>query len=165
MAIKGCNFESQNYLKLSFTNIRGIRSNFVEYECFLESNSPDTLALCETNLDDSIDSDNFSMTGYLPLIRKDSITYMDGFIVHVKEGLPFARELSLENSTGFYLCCRLALLHLVSYFFFLYQSPSSSLCTVFDSTSSNIDEVISINLCANVFAFGDFNVHHKDWLF
>ena len=35
---------------------------------------------------------------------------------------------------------------------------------VFDSISSNIDEVLSINPSANVFLFGDFNVHHKDWL-
>ena len=34
----------------------------------------------------------------------------------------------------------------MSYFFFLYQSPSLSLCTVFDSISSNIDEILSINL-------------------
>ena len=38
------------------------------------------------------------------------------------------------------------------------------LCTVFDSISSNIDEVLSINPSANKFVFGDFNVHHKDWL-
>ena len=36
--------------------------------------------------------------------------------------------------------------------------------TVFDSFSSNIGEVFSINPYANVFVFGDFNVHHKDWL-
>ena len=35
---------------------------------------------------------------------------------------------------------------------------------VFDSTSSNIDEVLLINPSANVFVFGDFNVYHKDWL-
>ena len=38
------------------------------------------------------------------------------------------------------------------------------LCTVFDSISSNIDEVLSINPSANVFVFGDFNIHHKDLL-
>ena len=32
-----------------------------------------------------------------------------------------------------------------------------------DSISSNIDEVLPINPSANVFVFGDFNVHHKDW--
>ena len=52
----------------------------------------------------------------------------------------------------------------MSYFFFLYRSPSSALCTVFDSISSNIDQVLSINPSANIFVFGDFNVHHKDWL-
>ena len=39
-----------------------------------------------------------------------------------------------------------------------------SLRTVFHSISSNIDEVLSINPSANVFVFGDFKVHHKDWL-
>ena len=96
-ACKPDNFESHESLKLSYTNIRGLRSNFVDWESFLESNSPDILALCETNLDDSIDSGNFSVGGYLPLIRKDSSTHMHGLPVYVKEGLPFARELSLEN--------------------------------------------------------------------
>ena len=70
----------------------------------------------------------------------------------------------LEKTAASSLCFWLALLHSVSSFFFLYQSPSSALCTVFDSISSNIDEVLSINPSANVFVFGDFNVHHKDWL-
>ena len=39
-----------------------------------------------------------------------------------------------------------------------------SLCTVCDSISSNIDEVLLINPSANVFAFTDFNTHFKDWL-
>ena len=89
---------------------------------------------------------------------------MHGFAVHVKEGLPFARDLSLENSADSYLCFRLALIHSVSYFFFLQQSLSSALCTVFDSISSNIDEVLSINPSAIIFVFGDFNVDHEDWV-
>ena len=153
-ACKPDNFESHNSLKLSFTNIRGLRSNFVDCESFLESNSPDILALCETNLDDSIDSGNFSVRGYLPLIRKDSSTHMHGLTVYVKEGLPLAQDLSLENSADSYLCFQLALLHSVSYFFLLYQSPSSSLCTVFYSISPDINEVLSINPSANVLVFG-----------
>ena len=97
-ACKPDNFESHNSLKLSFMNIWGLSSNFVDREFFLESNSPDILALCETNLNDSIDSGNFSVRGYLPLIRKDSSTHMHGLAVYVKEGLPFARDVSLENS-------------------------------------------------------------------
>ena len=98
------NFKSHNSLKLSFANIRGLRSIFVDCESLLESNSPDILALCETNLDDSIDSGNFSVRGYLPLIRKDSGTHMHGLAVYVKEGLPLAQNLSLENSADSYLC-------------------------------------------------------------
>ena len=89
---------------------------------------------------------------------------MHGLAVYVKEGFPFAWELSLENSADSYFCFRPALLHSASYFFFLYRSPSSSLRTVFDSKSFNIDEILLINPSANVFVFGDFNVHHKDWL-
>ena len=119
-ACKPDNFESHNSLKLSFTNIRGLRSNFVDCESFLESNSPDILALCEANLNDSIDSGNFSVRGYLPLIRKDSSTHMDSLAVYVKEGLPFARDVSPENSADSYLCFRLASLHSVSPLFFLH---------------------------------------------
>ena len=80
------------------------------------------------------------MRGYLTLIRKDS-----SLAVYVKEGLPFARDVSLENSADSYLYFRQVLLYSVSYFFFFYQSASSSLSMVFDSISSSKDEVLSIN--------------------
>ena len=64
---------------------------------------------------------------------------MHDLAIYVKEGLPFALSLSLENSADSYLCFTLALLLPVSYFFFLYRSPSSALCMVFDSISSNIE--------------------------
>ena len=89
---------------------------------------------------------------------------MHGLAVYVKEGLPFDRDFSLKSSADSYLRFQQALLHSVSYFFFLCRSPSSSLCTLFGSISSNIDEVLSINPSTNVFVFGDVNVHHKDWL-
>ena len=79
---------------LTFTNIQGLHSNFVDCEYFLDSNSPDILALCEINLDVSINFGNFSVRDYLPLIRKDG---------YEKEGLPFAQDLSLENSADSYL--------------------------------------------------------------
>ena len=76
---KGCtpdNFESHNSLKISFKNVRGFHLNFVECEPFRVSSSHDILDLCETILDDSIDSGNFYMTGYLPIIQKDSTTHI-----------------------------------------------------------------------------------------
>ena len=130
-----------NSLKLSFKNIQGLPSNFVDCESFLELNSPDILALCETNLDDLIDYHNLSVRGYLPLIWKDSSAHMHFLTVYVKEGIPFAWDLSLENSVD--SCFWAALLPSVSYSFFLYQSPSLSLCTVY-SISSFMDEVLKL---------------------
>ena len=42
---------------------------------------------------------------------------MHGLAVYVKEGLPFAQDISLENSADSDLCFQLALPHSVSYFF------------------------------------------------
>ena len=158
---KADNFESHNALKLSFTNIWGLHSNFVDCESFLQSNSPDILALCETNLDRSADSGTFSVTGYLPSLQQDSSTHMHGLAVYRKEGPPYVWDLSLENSADSCLCFWLALLHTVSYFFFLYQSLSSSLCTIFESISYSMDEALSINPSANVCVFGKINIHHS----
>ena len=45
----------------------------------------------------------------LAIFRMDSVTHTNGFAVYVKEGLPFAWDLSLEYSENC-LCFRLALL-------------------------------------------------------
>ena len=71
-------------------NIQSLCKSFVECEYFLGSNSLDIVALCDTNLDDSINSGNFSVRGCLPLIQRDSTTHMHGFVVYVKQGYPFA---------------------------------------------------------------------------
>ena len=47
--------------------------------------------------------DNFSVRIYLPLIWKDSVTHIHGLAVYVKEGLPFAWDLYLENSAHSYM--------------------------------------------------------------
>ena len=83
------NFEPHNSRKLSFINIQGLCSNFIECESFLESNSHGILALHETNIDDSIDSSNISVNCYLPLIQKDFVTHMHDLAVYLKEGVPF----------------------------------------------------------------------------
>ena len=103
----------------NFSNIQSLQSNFVEYESFLEWNSTDIKLgwfnlfwqfLCEKLF-------SFNLKGF-----------MHDLAVYVKEGLAFAHDLSLENSSGSYLCFQLASHHLAFYFFLLYQSRSSSLC-------------------------------------
>ena len=78
-----CSLEKTKFIKRYFSSENTDTFKFLLFDCesFLEPNSPDILALCETNLDDSIDSGNFSVRGYLHLIRKDSSTYMHGLAV------------------------------------------------------------------------------------
>ena len=61
--------KSPTPLTISFSNICGLRSNFSDVESFLCQNSPDILALCETNLNSDIPSGDFLVPGYLPLSR------------------------------------------------------------------------------------------------
>ena len=125
------NFEPHKFRKLRFNNIWDVPSNFLVRKSFFASNSPDILVLCQTNFDDSFDSETSSMRGYLYLIRRNSITDMHGFAVYVKEGLPFAKDLSPKNSVNSCLCFRLALRYSVLYFFFLYRGNLLSLYTQF----------------------------------
>ena len=66
---------------------------------------------------------------------------------------------TLENSADSYVLTWFTSLSVL----LLFPLSSLSLCMVFDSISHNINEVLSINPSANVFVFGDFNIHHKDW--
>ena len=155
-----------NSLKLSFANIWvwGLRFNFVDCKFFLESNCPDILTLCETNLDDSIDSSNISGRGYLPLIRKDSNTHMHGLTVYVKEGLSFAWDVSLENSADSYLCFWLALFHAVlTSFPYIDHLPHlyAWFLILFHLTQIKFSQSTHLLF---FFVFGDFNIYHKDWL-
>ena len=126
----------------------------MECTSFLESNAPYILALCETNLDDSIDSGNFSVSGYLHLI----CYYSCAWSCRLCE-----RRASFCTGPTSRKLCRFLLMFLtgftsVFYFFFLYRSTSSCLCTVFYSIPPKIDEVLLINPSANAFVFGDFKV-------
>ena len=138
------------------TNIRGLRSSFVEYEYILDSK----LSWRSCSVWDKLGWLNwfwqFLSEGLSSFNRK-------GFYYSCA-GLSFAQDVFLKNSAYSYLCFRLALLHSASDFDFLYRSPSSSLCTVFDVISYIIDDVLSVSSFVNVFVFGDFNVYHQDWL-
>ena len=150
---KGCKQdELHNSVKLSFTNILGLHSNFVECESFLESFSPNILALCETNLHESADSANFFVRGYFPLIEKDSVMVLQ----FVRRNIFLSSRDLLMFSTAF-ISFSVLLLFPLSITFFIFMHG-------FHAISSNIDEVILINPSATVFAFEDFTVHHKDWL-
>ena len=119
----------------------------------------DILALCETTLDDSIDSGNFSVRVYLSLIQKNYFVHTwSCSLCEIRTS--FCMGL-ISRKLFRFVCFGLDLLHSVPYFFSLYWSPSSSLCTVFEAASSNVDEVISINLFAKFFFLKIFISYFK----
>ena len=61
-----------------------------------------------------------------------SVTHVHGLSVYVKEGASFYRLIS--GKIWRFLCFWQALLHSLLYFFFCCQSPSSSLCIIFDAS-------------------------------
>ena len=74
---------------------------------------------------------------------------------------PFACELFFENSGDSCLCFQLVVLHSVP---FSSINHRIFLCALFDVVSPNIDKFPLINQSANVFAFGDITVRHKQCL-
>ena len=96
---------NHNSLNFGFTNIWGIRSDFDGSESLLESKFPNILALCETNLEDTIDSENVSVGGYPSLFRKYCVTHMHGLVLWGHPWGTFARRggrWSSENRTSSY---------------------------------------------------------------
>ena len=92
------NFESHNSLKLSFTNIRGLFSNFIGHESSLKSNSTSILALCKTDLEESTDSREISVRVFFLEFARTLL------IICVV--LQFMGRISLENPD---ICFRLVL--------------------------------------------------------
>ena len=85
------NLESYNSLKLSFTNIWGLHSNYVGCESFLESNFPDILAYVtqtwKTQLIPAISGWGF--TFLLFDVQKNSVTHMHSLKVYAKSDFLF----------------------------------------------------------------------------
>ena len=95
------NFKSHNSLKASFTNIQGLCYNFVEYESFLGSNSPEILALCEANLYDPIETTWTFLLGCLTVTLTALLFWIYLFLLTLifNNGFP---------SIGIFWCCCLS---------------------------------------------------------
>ena len=94
----------------------------------VKTNSSNIFTLCKTELENPINSCNFYQRGYLPSIQMAS-AHMYDLAIYEKEKLPFAHDLSLENSGDFYLSFNLVLLQSVSSFPSI--DHSSLLCAKF----------------------------------
>ena len=88
---------------------------------------------------------------------------MHGLGVYIKDGLPCARDTSHEDLNSPFMCFHMTLLHSTTYLFFLYR-PQNEGSSVFNSIAKQIDNILIHHPSANICVFGDFNVHHVQWL-
>ena len=86
-------------------------------------------------------------------------------IEKVKGRVTFAPDLSLENSEDSYsFFWQTCFFHCLTFFYLFFIIHPLLLSAVLDGALSITDMVLSVNLYANLFVFGKFNIHHKDWL-
>ena len=116
-------------------------------------------SLCETNLDGSIDS-GICVMGYLPLIRKDPVNHAHILAVYVNEGLHFS-----QISRKLYGFLFIFWTGFTSFSVFFYSINHLFLFVRFLMRFHLTQMRFSWSThYTNVFVFGDFNIHHKDWL-
>ena len=116
------------------------------------------MVLCETIMDDSIDFGNFSIRG------SERFSYSYEWSCSLWErGASFYKELISRKLPAFLFMFSTDFTSF-SVLFFFPLSITFIFMSMFDTVLSNINEVISINISANGFVFGDFNVCHRDWI-
>ena len=148
-------------VSISFSNIRGLRSNFSEVTQFVKDKAPDLLAVSETKLDPSILSEEVTPDGYV-LHRQDKAP-CHGLAVFVKPNLPLVRLTDYEDPRHEFLAFVTHFDGSTLILFFIYRSPSVN-SEVFDVVSDKIDILMTKYPSAEIAVFGDFNVHHAEWL-
>ena len=151
----------QKKLTISFSNIRGLRSNLAELTQFLRAESPDILAVSETRLAPDIQSSEVTPDGYV-LHRLDKAP-CHGLAVYTKPSLPLVHMSEHEDSRFEFLSFVAHLKKSTLLLFFLYRSPSAT-CEILDVISDKLDNLLAKYPSAQVAIFGDFNVHNKEWL-
>lgn len=148
-------------LTISFSNIRGLRSNLLEVENFLSARAPDIFAVSETRLDANIPSSEVTPDGYV-LHRLDRAP-CHGLAVFSSPNLPIVRLTEYEDQEHEYVAFVAHFEGSTQLLFFLYRSPSAN-SEIFDVLSDKIDTLLGKYPAAEVVVFGDFNVHNVEWL-
>jgi len=148
--------------KLNFCNIRGLHSNFAFVEHHQSTTKPHILALTETQLATDASSMPFNVSNYT---LYPSFRFKGGLCVYSRLDLPLTRIYALENPNFDVVWLKVCFSSLTKYLCCLYRSPNSdNFLNLFDYLNDTIEHVISSSPLSEVTLFGDFNVHHMEWL-
>ena len=147
---------------ISFINICGLNKNLNSVHHYLQSCKPLILFLTETQISHKTSTKHLQCPGY-ELIS--SFRLHGGVCAYVRSTLACTRLPALEKGKPDILWLKLALKSTTKFICCIYRSPSdNSFNELFDSISSQIDELVSGFPSAEVIVLGDFNVHNREWL-
>ena len=124
---------------ISYTNIRGLQSNFPELQSHILQTKPDVLFVCETGHLNDLGS--LRVDGYNDPTKKDDSRHGHGLAIYIKNDFPCSRASSYEDPSLPYMCFRVALLQSTAFIFTLYR-PQTDGIAIFDSIAEKIDLIL-----------------------
>ena len=161
-SVSGATYDLDSQFLLSFSNVRGLSSNFASVEHYLLSSMPNILFLTETQVSADVSVDTFSIPNYtlFPLFR-----FKGGVCAYAHSSTPVTRLSHFESHNFDALWLKLVISSGPKFICCVYRSPNSNnYSDFFDYLTLQFESIITHNPEAEVIFLGDFNVHHSDWL-
>lgn len=154
----------QNKFTASFTNIRGLRTNWESVENSLTTVRPHIFFLSETFLNNKLDDDLFAIPGY-SLIRRDRPdgSSWGGIALYFSDNFTATRQPEYEHPQHEMICLKLSLPGRTVFMFCIYRPPSSD-DSIYDVIAEHIDTIQGISPRSEIIVLGDMNAHHEEWL-
>lgn len=158
---------SNRKFRINFCNICGLKANINEIFSHLQFESPQILALSETQVFNDVDSSQFNCQGYNFIY---SFFPHRGVGIYIRSDVPFTRHSELEyfsEARFSFIWISFRVRKSIIYFCFLYRSSELShelTADYFDRLSSSIDSIYSRSPGAEIVFAGDFNIHNRNWL-
>ncbi|KAL7640560.1 UNVERIFIED_CONTAM: hypothetical protein RMT77_008835 [Armadillidium vulgare] len=134
--------------------------HFVEHH--LSSSRPHLLFLTETQVSECSESKLYSVSSYC---LYPQFSAKGGCCAYVSNDVVCSRVSNLESSEFSTLWLKLSCNSTTKLICSVYLSPNSTDSPkFFDNLNSKIEHILSSSPFSEIIIFGDFNVHHRQWL-
>ena len=154
---------SKKNCKILYSNIRGLRSNFLDLQSC--ARNYDLLFLSETLVSSNRSKVEFLIPGFdgPDFIYRRNIPHAQGMAVYSKSGRPIYRQKNLECSCHEVLCFKIFSKFYNIYAFAVYRNPNID-DSIYDCLLEKINMAQSLDSKASFVVCGDCNAKHSEWL-
>ena len=147
--------------RIDFGNVRGLRANFFFVYAHICVHRPDVFALCETQVSEDADPQDFHIHGYHLL---SVFNFHRGLAIYIRNKIVYQCQQSIDMYNAEFNCLWVKFkirAHLLA-FGFLYRSPNAErevTISGFDSLSDAITRILENYPHSKIVVDGDFKVH------